>query len=172
MPLALYSDANSWLDGTKIRFENEDDAEPERSEAETITKGALVDLYEDHINLWTTTLPIPNPDGLETVPDLVRTIVSLLMAAYRYQRRYSEETMSPSTFAQGLETRAMDLIRALRTNNASLTDPDTGEDIVSGIAIDSGNFWPNDSTVVETGSLLVGVEEGDPLRFFNMDEVF
>jgi len=80
--------------------------------------------------------------------------------------------MSPSTFAQGLEERAMDLIRALRTNNASLTDPDTGDDIVSGIAIDSGNFWPNDKTVVETGSLLVGVEEGDPLRFFNMDEVF
>jgi hypothetical protein len=170
MTLALYSDANSWLDGTKIRFENEDDAEPERSEAETITKGALVDLYEDHINLWTTTTPLVPP--AETVPDLVRTIVSLLMAAYRYQRRYSEETMSPSTFAQGLEERAMDLIRALRTNNASLTDPDTGDDIVSGIAIDSGNFWPNDKTVVETGSLLVGVEEGDPLRFFNMDEVF
>jgi len=170
MTLALYSDANSWLDGTKIRFENEDDAEPERSEAETIVKGALVDLYEDHINLWTTETPLP--PGEETVPDLIRTIVSLLMAAYRYQRRYSEETMSPSTFAQGLEQRAMDLIIALRTNNASLTDPDTGDDIVSGIAIDSGNFWPNDSTVVPTGSLLVGVEEGEPLRFFKMDEVY
>jgi hypothetical protein len=88
MTLALYSDANSWLDGTKIRFENEDDAEPERSEAETIAKGALVDLYEDHINLWTTDIPLVPPQ--ETVPDLIRTIVSLLMAAYRYQRRYSE----------------------------------------------------------------------------------
>jgi hypothetical protein len=170
MTLALYSDANSWLDGTKIRFENEDDAEPERSEAETIAKGALVDLYEDHINLWTTDIPLVPPQ--ETVPDLIRTIVSLLMAAYRYQRRYSEETMSPSTFAQGLEERAMDLIRALRTNNASLTDPDTGDDIVSGIAIDSDNFWPNDKTVVEMDSNLVGVDSGDPLRFFNMDEVF
>ena len=170
MVLALYSDANSWLDGTKIRFENEDDAEPERSEAETITRGALVDLYPDHIDLWTTNDPLTPPE--EKVPDLVRTIVSLLMAAYRYQRRYSEETMTPSTFAQGLEDRAMNLIRALRTGNASLTDPDTSDDIISATAIDSGNVWPNDSTVVEPGSQLIGVEEGDPLRFFKMDEVY
>jgi hypothetical protein len=52
MTLALYSDANSWLDGTKIRFENEEDAEPERSEAETITKAALIDLYPDHVLLF------------------------------------------------------------------------------------------------------------------------
>lgn len=170
MVLALYSDANSWLDGTKIRFENEDDAEPERSEAETITKGALVDLYPDHIDLWTLDDPLVPP--AERVPDLITTIVSLLMAAYRYQRRYSEETMSPSTFAQGLEERAWELIRALRTGNASLTDPDTGDDIISATAIDSGNFWPNDSTVVPPGSKLIGVNEMDPLRFFNMDEVF
>ena len=80
--------------------------------------------------------------------------------------------MTPSTFAQGLEDRAMNLIRALRTGNASLTDPDTGDDIISATAIDSGNFWPNDSTVVEPGSQLIGVEEGDPLRFFKMDEVY
>jgi hypothetical protein len=170
MTLALYSDANSWLDGTKIRFENEDDAEPERSEAETITTAALIDLYPDHALLWTTDSPLVPPQ--ETVPDLVRTIVSLLMAAYRYQRRYSEEVMTPSTFAQGLEDRAMRLLDALRSGNASLTDPDTGEDLVSELTFGEGDFWPNDKTVVETGSLLIGVEEGDPLRFFSMDEVF
>jgi hypothetical protein len=170
MTLALYSDANSWLDGTKIRFENEDDAEPERSEAETIVKAALIDLYPDHVNLWTTTTPLVAP--AETVPDLVRTIVSLLMAAYRYQRRYSEEVMSPSTFAQGLEDRAMRFLDALRSGTASLVDPDTGDDLVSELTFGEGDFWPNDKTVVEVDSNLIGVNSGDPLRFFNMDEVF
>lgn len=170
MTLALYSDANSWLDGTKIRFENEDDAEPERSEAETIVKAVLIDLYPTHVNHWTTDSPLD--PGEETVPDLVRTIVSLLMAAYRYQRRYSEETMTPSTFAQGLEARAMGLLSDLRTGNASLTDPDTGDDLISELTFGEGDFWPNDTTVVETGSQLIGVDEGDPLRFFKMDEVY
>lgn len=80
--------------------------------------------------------------------------------------------MTPSTFAQGLEDRAMRLLDALRSGNASLTDPDTGEDLVSELTFGEGDFWPNDKTVVETGSLLIGVEEGDPLRFFSMDEVF
>jgi len=95
MTLALYSDANSWLDGTKIRFENEEDAEPERSEAETITKAALIDLYPDHVLLWTTTDPLVPP--AEAVPDLVRTIVSLLMAAYRYLRSGSRRSCNASS---------------------------------------------------------------------------
>jgi hypothetical protein len=66
----------------------------------------------------------------------------------------------------------MRLLDALRSGNASLVDPDTGDDLVSELTFGEGDFWPNDKTIVEPDSSLIGVSSGDPLRFFNMDEVF
>jgi hypothetical protein len=164
--LAGFQDANRWLDGTKIKFETIHDADAEATEADSVVKAALAGLYPDHINLWIETLPDSNPDGLEETPDLVRTVASLLMASYRYAKKYSEEILSPSSYALALEAKAMSFLNRLRDGSMSLAD----ESYISELQFQSSNFWPNDTTVASGD--LIGLSEGDPLRFFTTDRVF
>ena len=50
--LAAYTDANRWLDGTKIKFDTEASSTDDRLKAEPIVEAALIDLYPDNVLLW------------------------------------------------------------------------------------------------------------------------
>jgi hypothetical protein len=165
MTLALFSDANAWLDITKIRFENANDAEPERVQAESVVLGAVKDLFPDNYALWEDD---PTPPQ-EPVPRLIRTIVSLLMASYRYAKRYSEESLEENSFALSLEKRAMYLLEGLRAGSITLDDVD----YESSLSFGEADFWPNDSTVVWDDNLeAYGLHVMDPLRYASMDKRF
>ena len=162
MALATHDDANRWLDGTKIKFDTEASSEDDRLKVEPIVRAALIDLYPDNIDDW-------DVDGTpEAVPELVRDVVSMLMAAYLYQRRYSEETQGPSSFGMNLEKRAMRILQDLRTGSLSLAD----KAYTSQLGLSSADFWPNDSTTVPDSTTIPGLSEGDPLRAFTMDRKF
>jgi len=165
MTLALYSDANEWLDGTKIQFLNAFDAAPEATSVDNIVRAYLKDTFPDNVDLWDA-----NPGtGQEATPAIIREIASLLMAAYRYEKVYSLDLTAGPTYASVLEARAMALIEGIKAGTITLID--TTYDAPH---FDQGNFYPNDMTIVtdDMDSEHLHLDVGDPLRFFTMDRVF
>jgi hypothetical protein len=162
--LADYTDANAWLDNTKLRFTDNDQAAPWAQNADQVVIAALSQVFPDHATLWDVN---PGP-GQEPTPSLVREIVGLLMASYYYEAKYSEITNHASSYSRHLEARANDLLDGLRTGLVVLTDVD----YVSSTALAQGDFWPNDATLVTSDNPQVGLDEGDPDRRFTMDVVF
>lgn len=164
MTLATFDDANGWLDGTKISFANANDAEPEATEADAIVKAALTDLYPANVPLWDAT------GTPELTPKVVRQAAALLMAAYRYSKRYSEESVGPSTFGMLLEARANGILAGLRNGSLSLDD----KTYTSQLGLTEADFWPNNTTVATSNDDLagLGLNDGDPLRMFTMNKEF
>src|SRR5437879_6554473 len=117
MALASYVDSNTWLDGTKISFANDDDAAPESIAADRIVTSALRVVYPDNVDLWT---------APTNTPGLVTDIAAMLMASFRYAKIYSEEALNESDYSARLEARAMTLIKGLQDGTLQL------EGIVSG----------------------------------------
>ena len=76
--------------------------------------------------------------------------------------------MTPSTFALGLEARAMGLLANLREGSMSLYDTN----YTSELQVQRADFYPNDETVVTADNPQTGLDIGDPLRFFTMEETF
>src|ERR1041385_8673047 len=98
MPLAAYTDANSWLDGTRISFESDADAKPEAENAENVVKSHLFDVFPDLVSAWETP---------EATPAIVREITAMLMAAFRYARKYSAESVKKDSYSKWLQDTAM-----------------------------------------------------------------
>lgn len=167
MALADFDDANNWLDAVKLKFENQEDAEEESASADAIVLGALIDVFPNNANLWTTTTPLVPP--AEAVPALVREIAALLMAAQLYQKKYSEETPRAYNYGVQLEQKAMRMLKGLRDGTITLADVD----LVNSLGFLEADYWPNDTTVVTTDMPnLVGPALGEPERFFRMEDVF
>lgn len=168
MTLAAYTDANAWIDEDKIRFENDPDALPESTQADAVVKAALIDLYPDHVSLWDV-----NPTGgQEATPALVKTIASLLMASYRYAKKYSEESTQESGFALYLANMANGLLADLREGRKSLADVPA---VTNTLLLQQGDFWPNNLTTVSEDDNFhrtLGFQVGDPDRAFTMDKDF
>lgn len=151
MPLASFDDANQWLDNNKLKFVDDGDAEPEANNAENIIKGILFAEFSDLVPLWTTP---------ETTPVMVREIASLLMAAYRYARKYSEQTPKTSSYAAWLEDKAMLLLTGIADGTIKLVDVSP---LPVGSAFQQDDFWPNDTTAA--------LEPEDEIKF-TMRKVF
>lgn len=149
--LALFSDANKYLDEVKIRFQNDDDAEAESIAADVYIRAALFDVYGATVDTWDRV-----PTGGEVQPpDLIRELASMYMAAMRYAKRYSEETTTESVFAQNLYDMIDEKLQALRDGTITIVG------ITSGLAFAQEDFWPNDTYVIEGTT--------DPNRKFTMD---
>jgi hypothetical protein len=162
--LASFADANDHLDGTKISFLNDDDASPEAKDADVYVLGRLSSVYPDHATLWTAVDPLVPP--AEATPGLVRLAASLLMASYRYAKKYSEETQTPNPYSERLKARADEILNGLVGGTLTLYD----EDYASSSQFFEADFWPNDTTVVVEDSG-VGMHLGDPDRRFSIDRV-
>lgn len=164
-PFASYTDANSFLDETKLKFADDGDALPEATNADRIIRALLTPEFPDHVPHWNDGTPEDEP-----VPALVTTIAGMLMAAYRYSKKYSEETGSESQYANTLKTEAMALLMKIATGELSLYDTDYADDA----RLTEPDFWPNDTTTVQSTDDFswAGMETGDPLRAFSMDKEF
>lgn len=156
MSLASYEEANRPLDQTKIAFANAPDAESEATQADTIVKSALADIYPDNVNLWDAEPAPPQ----EATPSTIAVIASFLMASFRYAKRYSEEAIGESNYATQLWDRAMLLLEGLRSGKLGLADVTYD----SAAEWNRSSFWPNDQTFFEGTST--------PLRAFTMEDVF
>src|SRR5438105_3258022 len=142
MPLAGYGVANTWLDGTKLTFADDAAAAPFAGAADALIRAYLFDSFPEHVNKWTASTP--SPPTSEATPELVQQIAGRLMASYYYRAKYSETTDNSNDYATKLEADAMMLLAGLKDGSIELADVTYPESIA--VALDSGNFYPNDAT--------------------------
>lgn len=144
MSLASFTDANRHLDKNKVQFENEDDAFPEAASADIYVRGALVDVYGAAVvSLWDETPTAPQT----LVPELVREIAALWMAAERWDKRYSLEQSTSDSYSNRLRAQAQAMIDKLRSGEMTLVEVG----VISGVAWSEASFWPNSTTVDVAG---------------------
>jgi hypothetical protein len=151
------TEVQQWLDETKCKIESVD---PALAETYTdIVFGSLALVYD--ISVWVDT---------DTTPQLVRKVISMLIAARTYKRQYSEEVFNTQgeSYGDNLESYANSIISGLVTKAIEIPGTqatDTGEEDPS--------FYPNDAAG-KTGCwpfqrLEVGAGEG---RKFSIGQVF
>ncbi len=144
MALASFEDANEWLDENKIQFLNEDDARQEANNADNIVRSWLAGNWPEYVNLWAHNAGLAD----NVTPAVVKEAASLLMASYRYAKRYSEESFAGSDYAQRLERRAVEMLAQLKQGELVLWDKTYGQDIFSTYSIEPGDFFPNGDSEV------------------------
>lgn len=168
MPLATYEDANGHLDGTKISFVSDADAEPEAREADRIVKSKLGDIFPDYVALWDISVdPQVEP---ELVPGLVNEAAALLMASYRYANRYSEDELNENDYAARLERRALQILEDIRSGKAVLFDVTYGITTEESYGLERDDFWPNDDYTPEYVENQKTLDPRlQPKRVFSMD---
>jgi hypothetical protein len=171
VPLASYEEANSHLDGTKIAFESEEDAENEAREADRIVRGALADTFPEQVGYWVHELPEPVLEALIT-PELVRLVASLLMASYKYSMHYSEDDLGENDYSARLEKRAMKILKDIQSGDAVLWDVEYGPTIADSYTLEQEDFWPNDTYTEEYVRQQEELQEAGlgPARKFSMDQ--
>ena len=146
-----------WLERTKLTIPQYD---PQlESTAANIAIGTLADVYD--VTLWI--------DEAST-PALVRDVIAMLVAAWTYNRAYSEEDPDGSGYAMWLEAKAMALLAGIKDGTIDLAE-------IPGVAASSGSisFLPNDLTgsseVYDGTGVLIGLA-GSQDRKFNMGQTW
>lgn len=142
MSLATFDQANRWLDESKAKFNDDDDAFPESSSADALVLASLADVYPDDYATWDA-----ETSGTET-PPIVAYIASRLMAAYRYGKLYSMQDRARADYAKWLEDGALSLLQQLR--DGIILIPEIA--LVSPVDFGAADFYPNDATeILEPG---------------------
>ena len=160
MTLATFEDANNWLDRNKLQFTDVIDATPEATEADRIVRSMLRSSFPDDVDKWDAT-----PTGAQTAtPEAIRSVAGMLMAAYRYAKIYSEETLLENSYAARLESKAMEYLTKIAEGII-----DIGVIISPGVDFGSADFYPNDSTIV-TRHHPLNAPVGEPDRKFTIDK--
>lgn len=121
-------EVQGWLEVTKLTIAAFD-AELENT-AQVMAFGMLSDIYDT--GAWT------SPDN---TPVLVSKAIAMLVAAWTYNRQYSEEDPSGNAYALWLEQKAYALLEGIKQGDIDLPE-------VPGIAASAGtvSFYPDDST--------------------------
>lgn len=152
MAVIELSDVQAWLEQTKFTITTVD-AELELS-ARTLAFSTVAVHYDT--SAWT--------DETDT-PELIKSIIAMLVAAWQYDRQYAEEDIEGSSYSQRLEERAMMILNGIADGTLSLgTGPDDSVDVTSPA------FWPTDAS-----TLLADDDPEDPdasPRAYTMGMVF
>lgn len=121
-------EVQGWLEVTKLTI-GDFDQELE-STAQATAFGTLGEIYD------TTTWTSPT-----TTPNLVSKAIAMLVAAWTYNRQYSEEDPSGNAYALWLEEKAYALLAAIKAGDIDLIE-------VPGVAASSGTvaYYPTGST--------------------------
>jgi hypothetical protein len=152
--LVTDGEVQQWLEDSKFPVASVDN----QTELETSAKAVV---FGELSNKWTTDTWV-DPGS---VPDMVRTIVSMLIAAYAYQAKVGQDD-GEENYGTRLEARAMMLLAAVMSDTVEI-----------GVEVDvevqtaaSASFFPTDAStsLYEDDPTNVG---GTP-RFFTMNAEF
>ena len=128
MALITIDEVQVWLEATKLRL-GPDDELPEESTASELVRSRLASKYT--VTDWTTPA---------TTPTLIRKIIAMLVAAWRYNKHYSETADAGNPYADKLELIAMDMISGIEDGSIALVDvTDEGPAVVGTVS-----FYPTD----------------------------
>jgi|SRR5215218_4511004 len=100
-----------------------------------------------------------------TTPALVRRILSMLIAANRYNKAHAEDEDAGNKYAFKLENRAWELVKLILEDQAVLYDAS----FLELAELNDPKFWPTDassaSAVINALGFLVGPEGSDDVKF-------
>lgn len=123
------AEVQQWLETTKLTTIAVD-AQLEATAAERVLS-AVARIYD--VTTWVSET---------TTPSLIRKIIAMLVAAWSYDRQYSEDTVEGSAYGERLEERAMMLLQGILDGTLDLLDiVDEPTPTTSGPV-----FHPDDST--------------------------
>lgn len=128
MPHISTQDVQQWLESTKLSVSSVD-VELEKT-ASSVVFSTLAETYD--VTLWT--------DEAAT-PVLIQSIISMMVAAWVYNRQYSEDDPDGSGYAMWLLNYAKELLNGVKAGSLDLLE-------VPGVSASSGEpaFMPTDST--------------------------
>ncbi len=145
------AEVQAWLEKTKLTIPQFD---PQLEiTASNVAIGTLADVYD--VVGWV-------DEG--STPELVRNVIAMFIAAWTYNRQYSEEAPDGSGYAQWLEAKAYALLAAIKAGEIDLAE-------IPGVAASSGSisFLPNDATgsaeVYDGSGNLVGLAGSQDVKF-------
>lgn len=151
MAVVSLAQVQQWLEQTKLAL-TVVDAELEAT-AFTYVKSRLAADYD--VTTWTNDT---------NSPSLVKQIVSMLIAAWLYQRAYSEDASRSNWYGRWLESKAESLLDGLVKGEIDLTDV-PGTITAAGLA-----FYPTDLTgsseIYDGNGVLVGVAGSEDIKFY------
>lgn len=121
-------EVQSWLEATKLTISTVD-AELEATAAVTVF-GALTHDYDT--TTWTDST---------TTPAIVRKVIAMFVAAWTYNRQYSEDAPDGNAYANWLEAKANMLLQGLIAGTIDIIE-------VPGVPVSIGTptFYPDDTT--------------------------
>ena len=149
MSYVTSTEVQQWLESTKLGVDHVD-TELEDS-AITYIKARVADTTD--VSAWT--------DSSDT-PALILKLVSMLVAAWIYERTYSESTSDQPSWAQRLERMVETILTGIAAGTISLVDdPSAPADTIA--------FLPDDNTGVENvydalGNL-IGASGSEDIKF-------
>lgn len=151
MAIVSLAEVQGWLEKTKLRIPQFD---PQlEATASNIAVGTLAEVYDT--TLWV------NEAG---TPALVRNVIAMLVAAWTYNKAYSEEDPDGSGYAMWLEAKAMGILAGIKDGSIDLAE-------VPGVAASSASisFLPNDATgsseVYDGRGTLIGLAGSEDRKF-------
>ncbi len=138
-----------WLEQTKLTLDNVD---------EELAESARLRAFSDMASAYDTSTWVDS----STTPALVRSCISMLIAAWEYMRAYSEE--DGTSYGMVLEARALALIESIANGSTELEElPGVGS--ASSIA----EFYPDDltgsSAIYDANGNLIGLAGSEDIKF-------
>jgi hypothetical protein len=150
------AEVQAWLDPEKLQLPSNDPL-PEEQHSSNIVLSKLAQVFD--VSDWV---------DEATTPSLVRTIISGLTAARRYNKIYSETEDAGNKYANKLEAILMDMINQVVAGSLTLTDVETG-DSPAQVHANNPKFWPNDRTgaleVHDARGMLIQPEGSQDIKF-------
>ena len=134
MNIVSEAQVQQWLESTKLTINDVDDEL--ESTATSIVFSSLSQSFD------TTTWIDEN-----TTPKLVQQVISMLVAAWIYNRAYSEDGTTVSSYSKWLEDKAMALLAAIGSGTVDLPE------VPGFVTSSSPSFYPMDNSVDENGEL-------------------
>jgi hypothetical protein len=157
VPVIAKEDVQQWLEATKYSVSSLDAKLEETARTQVFAR--LNALY--NVGEWTT----PG-----TTPNLVKVVVSMLVAAWTFNRAYAEDDLTESTYGMHLEARAWLLVDGILAGAV-----DIGVEIDPTLALDASvAFFPDDVATGRDNRWAAGftTEEPDAPRAFTMGQQF
>lgn len=142
-------EVQQWLESTKMTLATVDTE---------LAESARLMAFSDISSAYDTSTWV---DSL-TTPKLVRAVISMLVAAWEYQRAYSEE--DGTNYGDKLEARAMLLMQGIAAGTTELEE-------LPGVGSSSGSpvFYPDDSTgyseIYNANDVLIGLPGSEDIKF-------
>lgn len=149
MALVTVDEVQAWLERSKLTLAP-DDTLPEEQTASEVVLSRLSTKFD--VTKWTSTA---------STPKLVRKIIAMLVAAWRYNTVYSETGDSGNPYADKLEARAELLLQQILDGALVLQDVTNDGPAVKGTL----SFYPTDASTAIN-------DKNDKGRVFTMGQVF